>query len=198
MYIVLREWDFKIIGLLGRSASLWETLEITMTFRFSQQWKNSVSSLNSAPGIPLVDYKSSSMPSRTLLEKNAKAWYSPKKSAIWSSKRGEFKIPAFLTQFLCFPRSTILLFVPWAYSKGHKHFSAEWLKLWTPERAEPPKPQLSSDQVCVLNTSETLPAPFPSDLCILPWYFPTYSQEIEPPSCVAVFEQNKAMKKIKI
>lgn len=103
MYIVLREWDFKIIGLLSRSASLWETLEITTTFRFSQQWKNLVSSLNSAPGIPLVDYKSSSMPSRTLLEKNAKAWYSPKKSAIWSSKREEFKIPAFLTQLLCFP-----------------------------------------------------------------------------------------------
>lgn len=44
-------------------------------FRFSQQSKNFVSSLNFAPGIPFVDYKSSpnfSMPSRTLIEKNAK------------------------------------------------------------------------------------------------------------------------------
>lgn len=76
-------------------------------FRFSQQSKNFVSSLNFAPGTPFVDYKSSptfSMPSRTLLEKNTKVWYSStKSSAMWSSKGGEFKIPASLTQLLYFP-----------------------------------------------------------------------------------------------
>lgn len=173
-------------------------------FRFSQQSKNFVSSLNFAPGIPFGDYKSSttfSMPSRTLLEKNAKVWYSsPKFSAIWSSKGGEFNIPAFLTQSPCFPGLPSCSLYPGLFPRGTNTSQQERLKLWTPGRAEPLKShvQLSSEQVYVLNDSETLPAPFPSDLYILPWYFPTYSQETGPPSCVAVPEQNKAMKKIKI
>lgn len=66
---------FKNNQLTGKISFSMKDLTDNNDFRFSQQSKNFVSSLNFAPGIPFVDYKSSpnfSMPSRTLIEKNAK------------------------------------------------------------------------------------------------------------------------------
>lgn len=66
---------FKNNQLTGKISFSTKDLIDNNDFRSSQQSNNFVSSLNFAPGIPFVDYKSSptfSTPSRTLIKKNTK------------------------------------------------------------------------------------------------------------------------------
>lgn len=119
-------------------------------FRFFQQSKIFVSSVNFAPGIPFVDYKSSttfSMPSRTLLEKNVKVWYSTKFSAIWSSKGGEFKIPAFLTLSLSFPGLPSCPLHPGLIPRGTNTSQQSGWSCEHQGEQNPPKAMCSSPQI---------------------------------------------------